>query len=303
MNGTPLVSVIVSVYNKADYVGSSLRSVLAQTYGHFELIVVDDCSTDGSLAEVQKLADPRIRLVRLAENSRRPAVPRNRGMAVAGGKYIAFLDADDRWEPTKLEKQVAFMEAHPEYELTHTYCWKIDGEGRRLGIRHEGTLPPSGDYWLPMLERVWISTSTLMLTRSLYEKTGGFTEAMAWRIEEDPEFALRCAMLTPFGLLAEPLSEYRTGIDNITASKAWKGIGRDFVLYRHIWETPGLWEGILSRREMKNRVLDMAEEGAFCWRSRGRFGRAAWFVWQMIRLAPFASRSWKQGLAVGLRRR
>jgi hypothetical protein len=64
-----------------------------------------------------------------------------------------------------------------------------------------------------------------------------------------------------------------------------------------------LWEGILSRREMKNRVLDMAEEGAFCWRSRGRFDRAAWFVWQMIRLAPFASRSWKQGLAVGLRRR
>jgi len=303
MNGTPLVSVVMGVYNKADYVGSSLRSVLAQTYGHFELIVVDDCSTDGSLGEIQKFDDPRIRLVRLAENSRRPAVPRNRGMAVAGGKYIAFLDADDRWEPTKLEKQVAFMEAHPEYELTHTYCWKIDGEGRRLGLRHKGMLPPSGDYSLPMLERVWISTSTLMLTRSLYEKTGGFTEEMTWRIEEDPEFALRCARLTPFGLLAEPLSEYRTGIDNITASKAWKGVGRDFPLYRHIWETPGLWEGILSRREMRNRVLDMAEEGAFCWRSRGRFGRAAWFVWQMIRLAPFASRSWKQGLAVGLRRR
>ena len=114
MNGTPSVSVVVGVYNKERYVGECLRSVLAQTYGDFELIVVDDCSTDRSVAEIQAIRDARVRFIPLSVNSRRPAVPRNRGVELAQGKYIAFLDADDRWLPGKLEKQVAFMEAHPE---------------------------------------------------------------------------------------------------------------------------------------------------------------------------------------------
>jgi hypothetical protein len=186
------------------------------------------------------------------------------------------------------------MVAHPEYRLTHTACWKIDGDGHRLGIRHEGTLPPSGDYWLPLLERMWVSTSTIMLGRDLWETVGGFTEEMAWRIEEDPEFALRCAQRTPFGVLPEPLADYRTGIDNITASKQWMGVGRDLLLYRHILATPALWAGQLTQRQMTDRVLDIAEEGAYHWRRHEQFGRARWFARQMLRLDPWSSRGWKQ---------
>ena len=303
MNGTPLVSVIFSVYNKEGYVGECVDSVLNQTYANWELIVVDDASTDGSLTVLRQVRDPRLRLVALPVNSRRPAAARNKGVELARGKYLAFLDGDDRWEPAKLDKQVAYMEAHPEFRFSHAACWKMDARGERLGVRHEGTLPPAGPYGRALLDRVWVSISTVMVTRSLMEQVGGFDEHPLWRGEEDAEFFLRCAARTPFGVLTEPLASYRGGTANLTAEKNWRGVGRDFPLYRHIWETPELWEGILSRREMRSRVLDMAEEGAFCWRSRGRFGRAAWFVWQMIRLSPFASRGWKQGLAVGLRRR
>lgn len=303
MNGTPSVSVVVGVYNKERYVGECLRSVLAQTYGDFELIVVDDCSTDRSVAEIQAIRDARVRFIPLPVNSRRPAVPRNRGVELAQGKYIAFLDADDRWLPGKLEKQVAFMEAHPEVGFSHAACWKIDGAGARLCIRHEGALPPSGDYWRVLLDRVWVSISASMATRELIARAGPFVESMKWRGEEDAEFFLRCAARTPFGTIPEPLAEYRTGIDNISAGKNWKGVGRDFPLYRHILGDPSLWKGCLTRREMTAIVADMAEEGAFYWRERGESGRALWFAWQLVRLSPLAGRGWRQLLAAGLRRR
>ena len=102
-----LVSVVMGVYNKADYVGSSLRSVLAQTYGHFELIVVDDASTDDTAAVMTAITDPRVRYVRKEHGG--AAAARNRGIAEAKGEFIAFQDSDDVWHSDKLEKQLALL--------------------------------------------------------------------------------------------------------------------------------------------------------------------------------------------------
>lgn len=113
MNPGPRVSVVVPNYNGAAYLRETLASVQAQTYPSWELIVVDDGSTDASADIVRACAarDSRIRLLALDRNYGRPSIPRNFGIEAASGEFIAFLDADDLWHPQKLEIQLAFMEA------------------------------------------------------------------------------------------------------------------------------------------------------------------------------------------------
>ena len=108
----PLVSVIMPAYNAERHIAESIASVQSQTLGDWELLVSDDCSTDGTRAIVGEIAreDPRVRLLPLRENSG-AAAARNNSLAHARGRYVAYLDADDLWYPEKLERQLAFMEA------------------------------------------------------------------------------------------------------------------------------------------------------------------------------------------------
>lgn len=113
MSGIPTVSVVVPLYNKRSTVERTIDSVLAQTYADFELIVVDDESTDGGAELVEaKYRDPRIRVHRQANAG--PGAARNQGARLARGKFVTFLDSDDDWRPELLERAVAALEAHPE---------------------------------------------------------------------------------------------------------------------------------------------------------------------------------------------
>ena len=178
----PLVSVIVGVYNKERFVGECLHSVLAQTYQNWELIVVDDASTDGSWDIIQNVAgaDARVRPVKRSQNSHHPSVPRNDGVRLSHGGILMFLDGDDAWIPTKVERQVQWMQEHPQYRFCHALCWKVDDESRILEIRHGQNLPGNGDYRKALLERMWVSISTMAVTRDLWNEVGPFNEGMEW---------------------------------------------------------------------------------------------------------------------------
>lgn len=134
MNKTPLVSVITPVYNSARFLEEVVSSVAAQTLGDWEMVIVDDGSTDDSADSARALAsrERRIRFSALDAN-RGAAVARNTAIELARGRYIAFLDSDDKWLPTKLEKQIDFMERN-DYALTHTYYEKITESGDRTGV-------------------------------------------------------------------------------------------------------------------------------------------------------------------------
>lgn len=123
-----LVSIIMPSYNTAQYIRQSIQSVLAQTYLNWELIIVDDCSSDNTENVVSVfLNDNRIKFLKNERNSG-AAVSRNRALREARGKWIAFLDSDDLWEPEKLEKQIAFMEEN-NYKFTYTdYRIRLNGE-------------------------------------------------------------------------------------------------------------------------------------------------------------------------------
>ena len=122
------VSVIMPSYNTANYIAESVKSVIAQTYTDWELIIVDDCSTDNTDEIVAPfLTDPRIRYIKNEKNSG-AAVSRNRALREAKGKWIAFLDSDDLWLPEKLQKQIAFMEENG-YAFSYTdYRIQLNGE-------------------------------------------------------------------------------------------------------------------------------------------------------------------------------
>lgn len=128
-----IVSIITPIYNCEQFLQETIQSVLNQTYTNWELILIDDCSTDNSLsiAETAAQRDSRIRVIKLDQNSG-PAVARNIGIKKAKGKYIAFLDSDDMWFPNKLEKQLSFMEKN-QIPFTYTGYEKINEDGSFKG--------------------------------------------------------------------------------------------------------------------------------------------------------------------------
>ncbi|MFW5980984.1 MAG: glycosyltransferase family 2 protein [bacterium] len=127
-----LVSIITPLYNSEKYIAETIESVLAQTYQSWEMIVVDDCSSDCGPQIVEEYAekDKRIRLIRLEKNSG-AAVARNRAIEEAEGRYLAFLDSDDLWKIDKLEKQLEFMTEN-NYAFTYTDYQQISEEGKPL---------------------------------------------------------------------------------------------------------------------------------------------------------------------------
>lgn len=127
-----LVSIIMPAYNCGEFIGITLESVIAQTYQNWELIIVDDCSTDDTkkIVRCYMLKEPRIKYQKLDVNSG-AAVARNKAIDLAKGKYMAFLDSDDVWFPQKLSKQIDYMKSN-DYSFTCTSYTKIDGKGNYL---------------------------------------------------------------------------------------------------------------------------------------------------------------------------
>lgn len=128
----PLISIVIPTYNSVQFIAKAIHSVQLQSYDNWEIIVVDDASTDGTVAEISKImqADSRIQLQVLTTNSG-TGVARNTALAKAKGKYIAFLDADDLWKPEKLERQITFMQTN-NVPFTFSFYDLMDESGKLL---------------------------------------------------------------------------------------------------------------------------------------------------------------------------
>jgi len=132
----PLISVIIPLYNAEKYIAETIQSVINQTYTNWELLVVDDCSTDTSRDIVREYEskDNRIKLIESESNFGGPARPRNIGLENVKGEYIAFLDADDVWLPQKLDKQLKFLRANPNMDICHTLANVINENSEPQGF-------------------------------------------------------------------------------------------------------------------------------------------------------------------------
>jgi glycosyltransferase involved in cell wall biosynthesis len=174
---SPLISVILPVYNQEKYVAETIESVLSQTFADFELLLHDDGSTDGSAAIIHAYAarDPRIR-ASFAPNAGRCEAT-NRLVALARGQWCALLDADDVMLPERLEKQLAFHRLHPEVDATSCHCYYINEHGQHLGVqRHPGPSllkAEDGHQALESNQYVICAFTGLMISPGVYEQAGG----------------------------------------------------------------------------------------------------------------------------------
>lgn len=209
-----MVSVIIPTYNRAGTLMRSIQSVMEQSYSEWELIIVDDGSTDhtGDLVKPIVEQDTRIRYIHYPENKGQ-AVARNTGIQASQGEYIAFQDSDDCWMPEKLQRQISMMEAHPEYGLVYGQVVYDDG-----GIL-SAPYPPvdvGEQVFEACLKQNQIGTPTMLVRKAVFDAIGLFDTSLV--ALEDYELALRITKNYPVGFIMAPV---------VTAYKSADSVSRD----------------------------------------------------------------------------
>ncbi|MEM3486633.1 MAG: glycosyltransferase [Candidatus Methanomethyliaceae archaeon] len=223
------VSVIIPVYNGGNRVAEAIKSVLKQTYPNFELIVVDDGSRDNTSAVVRSIQDERVMLLR-HPNNRGICAARNTALAAASGEYIAFLDDDDIWEPTKLERQIELFRNNSNLGLIHTCAIDIYDNGmvlRRCSYYE-------GNCYRKLLIRDGIIASSAIVPRYCFERVGYFDEDL--RLYGDWDVWIKIAKDYQIGLVKEPLVRTRIRAGSLQHSEVSRcEMYRKRVLDKH-WE-------------------------------------------------------------------
>jgi teichuronic acid biosynthesis glycosyltransferase TuaG len=218
-----LVSIITPSYNSAKFIKQCIESVIAQTYTNWEMLIVDDYSADNSLQILKKYFDKRIQLIELDENVG-ASESRNVAIRKAKGKYIAFLDSDDLWEPQKLEKQISFMETEDIAFSFSTYQLMSDDESKLYSIIHAPKIVTYSSY----LKKTIIGCLTVIIDK---EKTGGFEMP---NIRSSHDMALWLLIMRrgfdAYGL-DENLARYRIVSTSNTANK-WRAAKDVWMVYR-----------------------------------------------------------------------
>ncbi len=208
---SPLITIVTPVFNSGRFLRHTIAAVQAQTYSHWEMLLIDDCSTDDTCDIIRSFHDDhRIHLLKLDHNSG-AAVARNTGIRQARGEYLAFLDSDDIWKPDKLQKQLTFMQKGG-YSFSFTSLQMVDEEGNP---KKTITVPPRADYRY-LLQHTVIATSTVMLhmpdigTFQMPLRRGGQDYATWLMLLRRTEAA--------YGI-AEPLTQYRLCAGSLSSNK------------------------------------------------------------------------------------
>lgn len=208
-----MFSIVMPLYNKAPYVRKAVESVMGQTYGDWELIVVDNGSTDGSGDIVASVTDSRIRTVRLEENIG-PGAARNRGVAESTAEHICFLDADDWWEPTFLEEMAGLMERHPNAGIYGTGFYIVkNGRKRVAPIGVEAGFTEGEINYCHVYARTLcmpLTSISVCMPRAIFDEAGGFPTDV--RLGEDFLLWIRIALTHKVVLLDRPLANYNQDV-------------------------------------------------------------------------------------------
>ena len=211
----PLVSVNMPVYNGEKFIGQAIESILAQTYPHFELVIVDDGSTDGTLRVIEGYADARIRVVRNPRNLGL-SLTRNRGIEASRGEYIAILDSDDVALPERLAEQVAFLEANPGFGLVGSWAQPVNRTGTPAGPAWELPATPESIPSILLFHNYFVQSAVMLRKSAL--------PAPAYRTDfppaEDYDLWVRISRHHKTWNLPKVLVHYRQHDSNISREKA-----------------------------------------------------------------------------------
>ena len=202
-NTTPLVSVVIPAFNAEKFVDRAIESVLSQSYSNFELVVVDDGSTDNTAEIAASFVDPRIR--NISQPNRGVAAARNRGMAMSAGELIAFLDADDRWDPEKLKAQVNALATKPGCVAIGCFMRYESLDGKVLGITGQ-EVGPREEELIAEGSLMPFPLSSIVFDRPALERISGFDEGL--RLAQDLDLVARVSGIGAISGLTECLGAY-----------------------------------------------------------------------------------------------
>lgn len=225
----PCCSIIIPAYNSIKYLPETLESVLKQTFTDFEIIIIDDGSYDNIVEWASRIQEPRVKFI--SQQNKGVSAARNLGIDLTTGEYIAFLDADDLWEATKLEKQLQCLKNNPSLGLVHTEMTVIDEESKLLGRKFTSNV--EGNALKPLLEQNTIVTSSVIVRRSCLETVGNFDSNLT--SSEDWELWVRIASRYCIALIKEPLVYYRQHSKNTTNN--WQMLEQDLRYIEQVFQS------------------------------------------------------------------
>jgi glycosyltransferase involved in cell wall biosynthesis len=294
---TPEVSVIIAAYNAQQYVEQAVRSVLEQTFQDLEVLIVDDGSTDGTTEIIRQLDDPRVRIFRQANAGQ--TIAKNRGIHESTGRYVGFCDADDRWHPHKLEKQLPVFGRSDEIAVVYSSERSIDEHGNSIPDRVDATR--RGRVLDDLFVENFVPFGTVLVRRSCLLEVGGFDESLRMGIDWD--LWLRIAAKYEFDYVPDDLSIYRKWSGQMSTN--WRGrYDSAFrIMEKFQREHPGLLERATRRRAYANTYTNRG-------RARASSEPLAGMIDTLhgLFLDPFTRYSWKSPIMVlrtaasGLRR-
>lgn len=207
----PLVSVIIPTYNRAHTLGRALQSVLNQTYNNYEIIVIDDGSTDDTLLTLTDF--PSVQYIK--QDNRGVSAARNVGIEQANGEWIALLDSDDEWIPNKLDLQISYLAANPNIKCVHgEEIWIRNGVRVNQMKKHQ---KGGGEQFIPSLDLCLISPSAVMLEHSLFRVIGNFRED--YPVCEDYDLWLKLTANNSIGFISDPIIKKYGGHEDQLSQK------------------------------------------------------------------------------------
>jgi glycosyltransferase involved in cell wall biosynthesis len=218
----PKVSVNIPVFNDERYIKETLKSVLDQTFIDYEVILIDDGSTDGTAEIIKGISDPRIKY--FYQKNQGIGAARNAALLRSQGEYIAFLDHDDLWLPEKLEKQIALLEARPEVGLVFSDTVFFNDHGDLYCIYQERK-PPRGRVFGELLVWYFLSLETVVIRRSVLDEVGWFNPAMM--MAEEYDLFMRIAYKFDLDYVDEPLAKYRLHQNNYSWGREEQAIAEE----------------------------------------------------------------------------
>ena len=267
----PAVSVILPVYNRAATLARCVESVRAQTFADWELIAVDDASSDDSVVALERFADPRIRILRHERNGG-PSAARNTALRAARGEFVALIDSDDEWLPRKLEVQLGLLENGG--DLCGCEYWLCEGEKETRVTLPE---PPSWREWLHLQCRLGNGT-TLVVRRDVVGEVGLLDEEL--RTYEDWDWVLRMTLRHRLQIAREPLA--RVHVSPLRSARAFAA-GAERFLAKHDGEFARL--GHEHRQHVRSEHFAAVAANAFGTRD---FRLGCRYVWKSFTAAPLA---------------
>lgn len=278
----PSVSVIIPTYNRKDLVLETINSVLKQTFKDYEIIVVDDGSTDGTQLELSYLVHSgKLRYVYQENNGLASA--RNRGIDESVGRYLAFLDSDDIWLPSKLEKQVAMLEKDPHCAMVYTDSRNFNEYGlspvSRLVSSDKNTM--AGMIWEYLVMGNFINPSTVLIRKTVIGQVGYFDTAL--KMGEDWDFWMRIAHKNRIGFIDEALVHYRIHSNNMTKNTAV------LTQYLTLIINKTFMKSLMDKKNVKKKKLALGlvhQRAGWDYLSSGEAKKARHEFLTLIRISP-----------------